>query len=99
MSVEQTLQKEIEESKNWLDREKEETTYKRDLEKRIELINWVLENMKNPDIQICNQIESRMKEIVLAINQTHSIIESDKLHSELRVLNWILYQVCSNENE
>jgi hypothetical protein len=41
------------------------------------LINWVLENMKNPDIPICNQIESRMGEIVLAIDQTHSIIESD----------------------
>jgi hypothetical protein len=38
-------------SKKWLDRENEETTYKPDLEKRTELINWVLENMKNPDIQ------------------------------------------------
>jgi hypothetical protein len=40
LSLEQTLQKEIDESKKWLDRENEETTYKRDLEKRIELINW-----------------------------------------------------------
>lgn len=27
---------------------KEKNTYKRDPVKRIELINWVLENMKNP---------------------------------------------------
>jgi len=65
MNAQQTLQKEIEESKTWLSREKEESTYKRDLKKRIELINWVLENMKNPDIQICNLIESKMNEIIL----------------------------------
>ena len=59
MNAQQTLQKEIEESKTWLSREKEESTYKRDLKKRIELINWVLENMKNPEIQICNLIESK----------------------------------------
>jgi hypothetical protein len=39
MTVEQILQKEIEESRTWLDRENEETTYKRDLQKRIELLN------------------------------------------------------------
>jgi hypothetical protein len=39
MIVEQILQKEIEESRTWLDRENEETTYKRDLQKRIELIS------------------------------------------------------------
>jgi REP element-mobilizing transposase RayT len=97
MAVEQRLHDETKESKKWLDRETEATTYKRDLQKRIELINWVLENMKNPYVPICNQIESRMGEIVLAIDQTHSIIESDKLHSELRILNWILYQVCVNK--
>jgi hypothetical protein len=36
MGIEQTLQKEIQESKNWLNIEKEDTTYKRDLKKRIE---------------------------------------------------------------
>lgn len=97
MNAQQTLQKEIEESKTWLSREKEESTYKRDLKKRIELINWVLENMKNPDIQICNLIESKMNEIILAINQTYSIFESDKLHSELRILEWIFYQICVNK--
>jgi hypothetical protein len=37
-SIEQTLLKEIDESKKWLDREHDDTTYKRDLQKRIELI-------------------------------------------------------------
>jgi predicted nucleic acid-binding protein len=97
MSLEQTLQTEINESKKWLDRENEETTYKRDLEKRIELINWVLENMKNPKVQICNLIENKMNEIIPIVNQTSSIIEADKLHSELRILDWILYQVCINQ--
>jgi hypothetical protein len=90
MTVEQILQKEIEQSRTWLDRENEESTYKRDLEKRIELINWVLENMKNPNVQICGLIESKMNEIILVINKTFSILEADKLHSELRILDSIL---------
>jgi hypothetical protein len=53
MGIEQTLLQEIEESKRWLNLEKDESTYKRDLAKRIELINWVLENMKNPENYIC----------------------------------------------
>jgi hypothetical protein len=97
MTVEQILQKEIEESRTWLDRENEESTYKRDLQKRIELLNWTLENIKNPNIYICALIESKMNEIILAINKTYSILEADKLHSELRILDWILYQVCINE--
>jgi uncharacterized protein YicC (UPF0701 family) len=97
MTIEQTLQTEIDESKKWLDRETEESTYKQDLAKRIELINWVLENMKNPEVHICNLIESKMNEIILKINQTYTIFESDRLHSELRILEWVLYQVCSNE--
>lgn len=94
MIVDQLLQQEIKDSELWLSREKDESTYKRDLIKRIELINWVLQNMKNPNVEICSIIESRMNEIILAINQTYSIFESDKLHSELRILDWILYQVC-----
>jgi hypothetical protein len=97
VTIEQTLLQEIEESKRWLNIEKDESTYKRDLAKRIELINWVLENMKNPDVHICNLIESKMNEIILKINQTYSIFEADKLHSELRILDWIFYEVCSNE--
>ena len=98
MTVEQILQYEINDSKRWLDLETEETTYKRDLQKRIELINWVLENMKNPNIYICDLIESKMNELIETINKTYSILEADKLHSELWILDWILYQVCINKN-
>jgi hypothetical protein len=59
MSIEQRLQNEIQQSKRWIDIEKEDSIYKRDLAKRIELINWVLENMNNPDIPICDNIESK----------------------------------------
>ncbi|HEX7178898.1 MAG TPA: hypothetical protein VF220_04170 [Nitrososphaeraceae archaeon] len=82
MSIEQRLQNEIQESKRWIEIEKEDTTYKRNLAKRIELTNWVLENMNNPDIPICDNIESRMSDIILSINRTYSIIEADKLHCE-----------------
>ena len=53
--------------------------------------------MKNPDIPICEVIESKMNEIIDRINQIDDAIEADPLHSELRILDWILYQVCSNE--
>ena len=33
------------------------------------------------------------------INKTNSIFEADPLDSELRILGWILYQVCSNEKK
>ena len=66
-------------------------------QKRIELLNWVLESTKNPSIEICNFIENKMNEIIEIVNQTYSIIEADKLHSELRILHWILYQVCINQ--
>jgi hypothetical protein len=79
MKLEHMLEKELEESKLWLSREREESTYKRDLTARIELLSWVRKNMNNPEIQICNILECRMKEIILKINQTHSIIQSDKL--------------------
>jgi hypothetical protein len=78
--------KQIEESKRWLDIEKDDPTYKRDLQKRIELINWVLENMNNPDIPICDLIESKMNEIIEKVNKMGSAIEADPLHSELRIL-------------
>ena len=64
MTVEQTLQTEIDESRRWLDREHDDSTYKRDLVKRIELINWVLENIKNANVQICGIVETRMNEII-----------------------------------
>jgi hypothetical protein len=97
MGIEQTLFQEIEESKRWLDLEKDESAYRRDLQKRIELINWVLENMKNPEINICELIESKMNEIIDTVNKMDSAIEADPLHRDLRILDWILYQVCCNE--
>ena len=38
-----------------------------------------------------------MDEIIIKIKKTNSIFELDPLDSELRILNWILYQICSNE--
>jgi hypothetical protein len=32
--------------------------------------------MKDPNVQICVLIENKMNEIILAINQTYSIIEA-----------------------
>jgi len=91
MYLDQILQQEIKDTEIWLCREKEEFTYKRDLKKRIELINWVLQNMKNPDVEICSLIEFRMNETIQEINKTDSIFDSDKLHSEFRILYWIFY--------
>ena len=93
MGVNQTLQKELEESELWISREKQESTYKRDLKKRIELINWVLQNMKNPNVEICSLIEARMNETILQINKKDSIFESDIVDTELRILDWVFYQV------
>jgi hypothetical protein len=53
--------------------------------------------MKNPNVSICVLIESKINEIIDIINQTDSIFEADKLHSEVRILDWILYQLCINE--
>ena len=53
--------------------------------------------MKNSDIYICALIETKMNEIIDIINQTYSVLEADPLHSELRILDWILYQVWINE--
>jgi len=47
----------------------DDNTYKRDLKKRIELINWTLENMKNSGTNICALIESKMNEIIDKINE------------------------------
>jgi hypothetical protein len=97
MTLEQILQNEIEESNKLLERPIDSTIYRRDLAKRIELVSWVLENMNDPNKQVCNIIETRMNEIIDKINKTNSIFEADPLDSELRILEWIFYQVCSNE--
>ena len=59
MDAQQTLLKEIQDSKMWYARVKDDNTYKRDLAKRIELINWVLEIMKNLSIPICDFTNER----------------------------------------
>jgi hypothetical protein len=53
--------------------------------------------MKNPNVLICVLIESKINEITDTINQTYSILEPVKLHRKVRILDCILYQVCSNE--
>ena len=50
-------------------------------------------------LDICKIIESRMDEIITKIKKTYSIFELDPLDSELRIPNWILYQVCSNKEK
>jgi hypothetical protein len=55
--------------------------------------------MKNPDVHICNLIESKMNEIIDVVTQMDSAIEADPLHTELRILDWILYQVCRNQTK
>ena len=69
MPIEQTLQNEINDSQRWIAIEKDESTYKRNLKKRVELINWVLENMKNTETDICSVIESRMNETIQEIRR------------------------------
>jgi hypothetical protein len=71
MGVNHTLQKEL---KVWviLDREKEESTYERDLRERIELLNWVIGNIKHSRCEVCDLIETRMNEFILKINESDS---------------------------
>jgi hypothetical protein len=38
-----------------------------------------------------------MNEIIDKINQLDDAIEADPLDSELRILDWIFYQVCINK--
>ena len=99
MTVDQILQQEIKDSEIWLSREKDESTYRRDLKIRIELINWVLENMKNPNVEICSLIECRMNETIREIKKVDSIFESDILDSEIRILDWIFYQSCKDQQK
>lgn len=97
MPLDEILQQEIRDSELWLSREKDESTYKRDLKKRIELINWTLQNMKNPNVEICSLIEFRMNETLQEIKKKNSIFESDIFDRELRILDWIFYQVCKDQ--
>jgi hypothetical protein len=63
------------------------------------MINWVLENMKNLDNQICNFIESKMNEVIEIINQSDSMIDANKLNNELRILDWIFHELCVNDKQ
>ena len=99
MTVDQILLQEIKDTQVWLSREREESIYKRDLKKRIELINWVIQNMKNPNVEICSLIEFRISETIQEIKKLDSIFESDRLDSELRILDWIFYQVCKDQQK
>jgi hypothetical protein len=63
MTIEQILQQEFQESKRPLDGPIDDTIYRRNHSKRIELINWVLENMKKTDLRICEVMESKMNEL------------------------------------
>ena len=82
MTLEQLLLRDIEESQRALNRPNDDTIYRRDHSKRIRLLNWVLENMKNSEINICAVIESIMNEIIDEVNKKHSIIQQDPLDSE-----------------
>ena len=53
--------------------------------------------MHDPNANICEIIESKMDEILIKIKKTDSIFELDPLYSELRILDCILYQVCTNK--
>jgi hypothetical protein len=97
MPLDEILQQEIRDSELWLSREKDGSTYKRDLKKRIELINWALQNMKNPNVEICSLIEFGMNETIQEIKKKNSIFESDILDRELRILDWTFYQVCKDQ--
>ena len=99
MMIEQLLQNEIQDAKRCIEIETDESTYKRNLVKRVESINWVLEQMKNPDINICETIENRMNDIIEKINKTDSILEADPLDSELGIMDWLFYQVCKEQQK
>lgn len=67
MILDRVLQQEINDTQLRISREKEEFTYKRELKKRIELINWVLKNIKNPRLDtissLCQRLEDKDKKI------------------------------------
>src|ERR1044072_6456068 len=97
MTTENTLQEEVLESQRRVGTA--EGVYKRDLVRRSELIKCVFEQMKDPQIDICELMELKMSNIILEINQTHDIIEADKLHSDLGIMDWLFYQVCKDQQK
>ena len=63
MTLDQILQQQIKDSELVFLCTHEESVYKRDLKKRIELINWVLENMKNPQVEICRYYSTSVRRL------------------------------------
>ena len=59
----------------------------------------MLQNLKNPNVEICSLIDARMNETIQEINKKDSIFESDILDIELRILDWIFYQVCKDQQK
>ena len=57
--------------------------------------------MKNPssNFYICEILECKMNEIIGKLNQIDNSIEADPLDSQLRILDWILYQVCKDQQK
>jgi len=53
----------------------------------------------NPNFSICEILECKMNETIDKINQIHDVIGADPLDSQLRILEWIFYQVSSNETK
>lgn len=51
----------------------------------------------NPNFTIFEILEHKKNEIIDKINEMHDIIGADPPDSQLRILEWIFYQVCSNE--
>ena len=98
MDIKPRDQTEAEESKTRYIGENDDS-YKQYSTKRINLINRVLENIRNSDTKICDLVESKMKETIISIIRTYSISEADRLHSELRILDWIFFKVCSINNK
>ena len=98
MDIKPRDQSEAEESKTRYIGENDDS-YKQYSTKRINLINRVLENIRNSDTKICDLVESKMKETIISINRTYSITEADRLHSELRILDRIFFKVCSINNK
>ena len=90
MNVEQLLQNEIKDSQRWIEVEKDESTCKRNLKIRVELINWVLENMKNSDTDICSVIETKMNEIIGRTFHRIEVHQKEKEESgKYLEMNWI----------
>lgn len=52
--------------------------------------------MKNSDVEICSLLEARMNETVQEKNKADLIFDSGNLYRELRILDWIFYQVCKD---